>query len=147
MAAWCFKEMKFSGLYYKPLTIVNNDSRVINKLEASHTDNERVIIYDRHMFIVPATVQYGPLGYFLIWQQRNLSGASFATSWTTWSQGSRLQSWLHLIKLLLAPINLYSLAPTSLTDHRPILAKKSKLWLGIFRQFLPMLASMDPKKL
>jgi hypothetical protein len=44
-----------SGLYYKPMTIVNDDSRVINKLEASLTDHARVIIYDRHMFIVQAT--------------------------------------------------------------------------------------------
>ncbi len=36
------------GLYYKPMTIVNDDSRVINKLEASPTDNARDIIYDRH---------------------------------------------------------------------------------------------------
>jgi hypothetical protein len=40
------------GLFYKPMTIVNDDSRVVNKLEASLTDNARVIIYDRHMFIV-----------------------------------------------------------------------------------------------
>jgi hypothetical protein len=37
------------------MTIVNDDSRVINKLEASLTDDARVIIYDRHMFIVQAT--------------------------------------------------------------------------------------------
>ena len=37
------------------MTIINNDSRVINKLEASLIDNARVIIYDRHMFIVQAT--------------------------------------------------------------------------------------------
>ncbi len=43
------------GLYYKPMTIVNDDSRVINKLEASLTDGARVIIYDHHMFIVQAT--------------------------------------------------------------------------------------------
>jgi hypothetical protein len=35
--------------------IVNDDSRVINKLEASLTDDARVIIYDRHMLIVQAT--------------------------------------------------------------------------------------------
>ena len=35
--------------------IVNDDSRVINKLETSLTDNARVIIYNRHMFIVQAT--------------------------------------------------------------------------------------------
>jgi hypothetical protein len=44
-----------SGLYYKPLMFVNDDSRIINKLEASLTDNARVIIYDRHMFTVQAT--------------------------------------------------------------------------------------------
>ncbi len=43
------------GLYYKPVTIVNDDSRVINKFETSHTDDARVIIYDCHMFIVQAT--------------------------------------------------------------------------------------------
>ncbi len=37
------------------MTIVNDDSRVVNKLEASLTDDARVVIYDRHMFIVQAT--------------------------------------------------------------------------------------------
>ncbi len=44
-----------SVLYYKPMTIINDDSRVINKLEASLTDDARVVIYNRHMFIVQAT--------------------------------------------------------------------------------------------
>ncbi len=35
--------------------IVNDESRVVNKLEASLTDDARVIIYDRIMFIVQAT--------------------------------------------------------------------------------------------
>ncbi len=43
------------GLYFKPMMIVNDNSRVVNKLEASLTDDARVIIYDRHMFIVQAT--------------------------------------------------------------------------------------------
>jgi hypothetical protein len=43
------------GLYYKPTTIINDDSRVVNKLEASLTDDVRVVICDRHMFIVQAT--------------------------------------------------------------------------------------------
>jgi hypothetical protein len=34
------------------MTIVNDDSRVVNKLEAALTDDAIVIIYDRHMFIV-----------------------------------------------------------------------------------------------
>jgi hypothetical protein len=43
------------GLYYKPMTIVNDDSRVVNKLETPLTDDARVVIHDRHMFIVLAT--------------------------------------------------------------------------------------------
>ncbi len=44
-----------SGLYYKPNTIVIDDSSIINKLETSLIDNARVISYDHHMFIVQAT--------------------------------------------------------------------------------------------
>ncbi len=36
------------------MMILNDDSGVINKLEASLTDDARVVIYDRHMFIVQA---------------------------------------------------------------------------------------------
>jgi hypothetical protein len=43
------------GLYYKHVTIVNDASSGVNKLKASLNDNARVIIYDRHMFIVQAT--------------------------------------------------------------------------------------------
>ncbi len=42
-------------LYYKPITIINDDSRGINNLETLLTDDARVVIYDRHMFIVQAT--------------------------------------------------------------------------------------------
>jgi hypothetical protein len=48
-------ESESCGLYYKPMTIINDDSRVINKHEASLSDNARVVIYDCHMFIVQAT--------------------------------------------------------------------------------------------
>ena len=44
--------MTSCGLYYKPITIVNDDSRVVNKLETLLNDDARVIIYDHHMFIV-----------------------------------------------------------------------------------------------
>ncbi len=52
-----FKKQKFTlgGLCYKPMMIVNDDSRVITKLETSLTGDARVIIYDHHMFIVQAT--------------------------------------------------------------------------------------------
>ncbi len=36
-----------SGLYYKPVTIVNYDIRVINKLETSLTDDARVATHLR----------------------------------------------------------------------------------------------------
>jgi hypothetical protein len=44
-----------SGLYYKPMTIVNDNSRVVNMLEALLTDDARVVIYECHMFIIQAT--------------------------------------------------------------------------------------------
>jgi len=44
-----------SGLYYKPMAIVNDDAWIVNKIDASLTDDARFIIYDRHMFIVQAT--------------------------------------------------------------------------------------------
>ncbi len=39
------------------MMIIDDDSRVVNKLEASLTDDAIVIIYNRHMFIVQATKQ------------------------------------------------------------------------------------------
>ncbi len=42
------------------MTIVNDDPRVVNKLEASLTDHARLIIYDHHMFIVQATERVAP---------------------------------------------------------------------------------------
>ncbi len=36
--------------------IINDDSNIVSELGASLTDDARVIIYDRHMFIVQATI-------------------------------------------------------------------------------------------
>jgi hypothetical protein len=36
------------------MTIINDDSRVVDKLETSLSDDARVFIYDHHMFIVQA---------------------------------------------------------------------------------------------
>jgi hypothetical protein len=47
--------MRFCDLNYKPMTIVNDNYRVVNKLDASLTDDARVVIYDCYMFIVQAT--------------------------------------------------------------------------------------------
>ncbi len=46
------------GLYYKPMKIINDDSRVVNKPEASLNDNARVVIYDRHMCVIQSTRLY-----------------------------------------------------------------------------------------
>ncbi len=44
------------------MKIINDDSRFVNKLEASLTDYDIVVIYDYQMFIVQATgVIYGVL--------------------------------------------------------------------------------------
>ncbi len=42
-------------MYDKSMTIINDDSRVVNKPEASFTDDARVVIYNHHMFIVQTT--------------------------------------------------------------------------------------------
>jgi hypothetical protein len=46
----------YRALYYKPIMIVNDDTRIVNKLGASLAEDARVVIYNRHMFIVQATV-------------------------------------------------------------------------------------------
>ncbi len=49
--------MQASGLYYKNITIVIDDYSVVNKFEASVTDDARIVIYNHHMFLVQATGQ------------------------------------------------------------------------------------------
>ncbi len=44
-----------SGLYYKHVTIINDDSGFVIKLSFKLIDAVRGIIYNRHMFIVQAT--------------------------------------------------------------------------------------------
>ncbi len=44
-----------SGLYYKPITIKNDNSRVVTKFETSLTDDARVVLCYCHVFIVQAT--------------------------------------------------------------------------------------------
>jgi hypothetical protein len=43
------------GLYYQHITIIYENSSVVNKFEVSLTDDARVVFYDHHMFIVQAT--------------------------------------------------------------------------------------------
>jgi hypothetical protein len=53
------------GLYYKPMTIVNDDSRVITKLETSLADDARVVIYDCIMFIAQTTSEFKLTKYLI----------------------------------------------------------------------------------
>jgi hypothetical protein len=53
-----------NALYYKPITIVNDNSSIINKLETSLIDDARVVIYKRHMFIVQPTGSAAVVGSF-----------------------------------------------------------------------------------
>jgi hypothetical protein len=43
-------------MYSKPITMLNDDSSIINKLETSLIDDARAAIYDRQMFIVQGPV-------------------------------------------------------------------------------------------
>ncbi len=44
-----------SGLYYKHVTIVNDNSSVISKGSFKLSDDARVVIYDCHRFIIQVT--------------------------------------------------------------------------------------------
>jgi hypothetical protein len=50
-----YPHLKLKILYYKHITIIKDDSSIINKLGASLTDDARAIIYDSRMFIVHGT--------------------------------------------------------------------------------------------
>ena len=53
-----FHSVDICDLYNKHVTIVNDDSSIINKFQALLFDDARVVIYDRHMFIAQATGRY-----------------------------------------------------------------------------------------
>jgi len=44
-----------SGLYYKHMTIVNDDSSIVSEQTFDLIDDARGVIYDCHMFIIQAT--------------------------------------------------------------------------------------------
>ncbi len=99
------------GLYYKPITIINDDSSVVSELEASLIDDALVIIYDHHMFIVQANdvsafmanllsrgsaVKMTPLKSFIVLALED----SAHLNWTGVSAFGFPFSELYLIKLL-----------------------------------------------
>ncbi len=45
----------YSGLYYKHMTIVNDDSSVVRKWSHTLINDARIVIYDRNVFIIQAT--------------------------------------------------------------------------------------------
>ncbi len=55
MAVKSFKSTDLIGMYYKQVTIVNDGSSIISKLNFKLIDNPRVVIYDRNRFIIQAT--------------------------------------------------------------------------------------------
>jgi hypothetical protein len=42
-------------MYYNYITIVNDDSSVVSNRYSSFTDDARVVIYDRNVFVIQAT--------------------------------------------------------------------------------------------
>ncbi len=61
------QNFKTSGQYYKLMTVVNDDSRVVTKLETSLTDYARVFIYNRHMFIIQATDNFKKASFVIFY--------------------------------------------------------------------------------
>jgi hypothetical protein len=53
------KQVPSSGLEYKHVMIINDDSSIVIKFSFKLIDATRGILYDRHMFIVQATEQTG----------------------------------------------------------------------------------------
>ena len=49
-----FTTVESSGLYYKHVMIVNDNSSVVSKWSFKLIDGPRVVIYDRHRFIIQA---------------------------------------------------------------------------------------------
>ncbi len=90
-----------SGLYYKHVTIVNDDSSIVRKWSFKLSDDPRVFLYDRHRFIIhapakiPSNVCFHPSLIFastlahpkvLHVEIRPLSLGSF----TLWENGAKL---------------------------------------------------------
>jgi hypothetical protein len=55
LAYWNHPQPLISGLYYKHITIINDDSSVISKWLSPLIDDARVVIYDRNVFIIHAS--------------------------------------------------------------------------------------------
>ncbi len=66
--------------YYKHIMIVNDDSRVVNKWWVSLTDDIRVIIYGRNLFIIQATAGTKHLEFCMLEQLVKLDAGS-AKGW------------------------------------------------------------------
>jgi hypothetical protein len=82
--------------------IVNYASRGINKLKASLNDDARVIIYDRHMFIVQASgVTFGSLtstetGCDVVKESSSRAGITMSK-----------KNWIRCYKTFLAPMSVH----------------------------------------
>ncbi len=51
--------LDYSALYYKHMTIVNDDSSIISKWSSKLIDDAKGVIYNHCMFIIQATDQIG----------------------------------------------------------------------------------------
>jgi hypothetical protein len=51
---WPFLQMLISGLYYKHMTIVNDDSSAVSEQSFKLIDSAGGVIYDRRMFTIQA---------------------------------------------------------------------------------------------
>jgi hypothetical protein len=77
------KIIETSGVYYKHMKIVNDDSSVVSKWSSEQIDVARVVIYDRNMFIIQATGLITP--YYPVCLKRLAKGLFTRMSDFTWS--------------------------------------------------------------
>ncbi len=55
-----FYNISSCGVYYKHVTIINDNSRIVSKWSSKFIDDARGVIYNSHMLIVQATGLTGP---------------------------------------------------------------------------------------
>jgi hypothetical protein len=76
----------FCGLYYKHVTIANDDSSVVSKWSLKLIDNARLVIYNCNMFTIKATGYVGTWNNILRVFNLDFSGL-FSLLYVLWRHG------------------------------------------------------------
>ncbi len=113
----------FCGLYYKHMTIVNDDSSVVNQLEALLTDDARGVIYDHCKFIIQATghsvQEYQSLRKLKILDRSSSFSTKSLLIFTFLIKSLYVMKMSHFSNKRKELINKYQLCPASLSALSP----------------------------